>query len=172
MSMKSLFVALQDRLDDQVAALRFIDWDLGQLEMEPLPPLSYPAALISFGESPFQDLSQGVQQAVVLINVRLVFRTFERTSNIAADDYRAVGLAHLDTVDAVKWALHNFEGTNFTKLSHRFFLNEPRADLRVYTLSFETVLTDMPPTSQWDTWPDAGGAGDGPDFCFDVEADD
>jgi hypothetical protein len=167
--MKVIFEAIQNKLDTDVTALQFIDFDLGQLEQEPLPPLDYPACLISFGESPFIDFGQLSQQATMLINIRLAFRVFERTHNIAQAQYRAIGLSHLDTIEAVKWALHGLSGTDFTELSHRGFSTEPRADLRVYSLTFETLLTVTPPTQPYVPWADAGGAGAGPDFCVQDE---
>lgn len=169
--MKALFTAIQNRLISEVTELKMIDFDLGQTDMEPLPPLDYPAALISFGESPFTDLGGRTQQAQAMIIVRLVFRVFERTSSVAASQYRAVGLAHLDVVDKIKWALHGFAGDDFTPISHRSFATEPRADLRVYTQIFETLLTDSPPADQvkYISWGDAGGSGAGPDLCAQDE---
>jgi hypothetical protein len=167
--MKAVFVAIQDKLIADVPALKMIDFDLGQLEQEPLPPLDYPAALISFGESPFADLGGLIQQATVSINIRLAFRVYERTHNIAQSAYRSIGLSHLDTIEAVKWALHGLSGDDFASISHRMFFTEPRADLRVYSLSFETILTVLPPDPQYVPWGDGGGDGDGPDICIQDE---
>ena len=170
--MKALFIAIQNKLIADVPELKFIDFDLGQLEQQPLPSLSYPALLISFGDSPFSDLARLNQQAEVMINVRIAFREFERTHNIAQDQYRAIGLAHLDIVEKVKWALHGLSGDDFTSFSHRSFSTEPRADLRVYALSFETLLCVMPPATPttpvpWTSIPEA--IGDGPELCVQDE---
>jgi len=167
--MKVIFQAIQDKLIADVTELQFIDFDLGQLEQEPLPPVDYPACLISFGESPFVDLSQLSQQSTMIINIRLAFRVFERTHNIAQSQYRDIGLAHLDIIEKVKWALHGMSGTDFDSLSHRGFATEPRADLRVYSLTFETLLMVSPPTQQYVPWADAEGEGAGPDLCLKDE---
>lgn len=167
--MKVLFEAIQNKLIADVTELRMIDFDLGQLEQQPLPPLDYPACLIAFGESPFVDLGRLRQQAEVIINIRLAFRVFERTHNIAASQYRAIGLAHLDVVDKVKWALHGLSGDDFDAMSHTGFNTEPRADLRVYGLTFKTLLTVTPPNDQYVSWDNAGGAGDGPELCLQDE---
>jgi hypothetical protein len=165
--MKVVFSAIQDRLIAQVPTLQFIDFDLGQLEQDPLPPLDYPAALISFGESPFENLSKLAQQVTLSISIRLAFRVFERTHNIAQNQYRSIGLAHLDIINSVKWALHGFGTADFSRLDHKLFATEPRADLRVYFLSFETLLTVRPPNPQFIPWVDAGGANDGPEICLE-----
>ncbi|RME95495.1 MAG: hypothetical protein D6772_13160 [Bacteroidetes bacterium] len=168
--MRVLFEAVQNRLIQEVTELKLIDFDLGQTEQEPLPSLDYPAALISFLESPFEELGQLAQEANITFQIRLVFRVFERTHSIAQDQFRAVGLTHLDLIEAVKWALHGYTGSDFTGISHRSFSTEPRADLRIYALTFTTQLTVNPPSPTYVDWTTAGGAGTGPEAC--VEDDD
>jgi hypothetical protein len=166
---KALFTGIQDRLIAQVTELKLIDFDLGQLEQEELPPLDYPAALIGFTDSEVTELGGRSQQAETTVQVRLVFRVFERTSSIVAGQYRAVGLAHLDLVEKVKWALHGLAGTDFSALSHRNFRTEPRADLRVYSLDFSARVCLDPPSDQvqYVPWGSAGGSGAGPEFCVE-----
>jgi hypothetical protein len=168
--MKELFEALQERLMD-IEDLRMIDFDLGQLEAEPLPPLDYPAVLISFSDSQFLDLGGLTQNALVTITLRVAFRVFERTHSIAKDEWRAEGLKHLEVLDKIKWALHGFAGDCFAPLSHRGFATEPRADLRVYSLNFETLLSVAPPERKYIPWSQAEGAeGVGPEFCVDDDS--
>lgn len=171
--MKELFIAIQEHLIAAVPELKMIDFDLGQLEVEPLPSLSYPAALISFVDSDFLDLGAGKQQADVNINISFIFRTFERTHSIAKTQYRAVGLKHLDIVDKAKWALHGLTGDNFNPISHRSFATTSRADLRVYLLSFTTLLTVEPPNNhtlnKFIKWTEGGGTPPGPDLCLTDE---
>lgn len=45
----TLLTALQARIQDKVTAIRYIDQDLGQLQDEMRPAISFPAALIDFG---------------------------------------------------------------------------------------------------------------------------
>lgn len=169
---KALFTGIQNRLIAQVPELKLVDFDLGQLEQEELPPLDYPAALIGFTDSIIAELGGRSQQGEATIVVRLVFRVFERTSSVVAGQFRTVGLQHLDIVDKVKWALHGFSGTEFAPLSHRNFRTEPRADLRIYDLEFYTLVDLVPPAdqTQYVPWNDAGGSGAGPDLC--IEEDD
>ncbi|MEL6359125.1 MAG: hypothetical protein AAFQ01_04220 [Bacteroidota bacterium] len=171
--MKEIFVAIQNKIINQVPQFKFVDLDLGQVDQEPLPPLNYPAALVAFTDSLFTDLSELQQQAEVVIIVRLAFREYERTHSVAAEEYREVGLAHLDLIDSIKWALHGLSGPSFTQLSHTGFSTEPRADLRVYQLSFSTLYTAEPPTDANQTnyvpWSEAGGQGVGPDLCIQDE---
>jgi hypothetical protein len=169
--MKAVFVAAQERLIAQVPALKMIDFDLGQTDQASLPPLDFPACLMSFGESPFNDLQGRTQEATITLMVRLVFRVFERTSSVVQSQYRAIGLQHMDIIEQVKWALHGFHNDDFSAISHRGFSTEPspsfHPELRIYNLTFELRLCVAPPVPQFVSWSDAGGQGTGPDLCIE-----
>lgn len=160
--MKELFLAISDKLQEDVEALRWIDFDLGQLEQEELPPVSFPCALIGLEEAIFEDLSQNGQQAVMVINIRLAFKVFERTHSKTQEDFRLIGLAHLDTLDAVNAALAGLSAGGAGGLKRTSIVQEKRADLRVYTLSYSTLYTDIPesPYVPPETLPG---------FCIDAE---
>lgn len=142
--MKELFIAISDKLQTDVADLRWIDFDLGQLEQENLPPVSFPCALIGLEEAIFEDLSQNGQQAEMIINIRVAFKVFERTHNKVPENFRLVGLAHLDTIDAINTALSGLAAGGASGLKRTSVIQEKRADLRVYTLSYSTLYTDIP----------------------------
>lgn len=168
--MKELFQVIQNKLISDVPELAMIDFDLGQLEQEPLPPLSYPALLISFNDALSEDIGGRSQETNVTISMQIAFRVFERTHSIAQSEWRAVGLGHLDIVDKVRWCLHGFEGDCFRPLSKRGFFTVPRADLRVYILTFETLITETPPNPQYVSWTQSGGQGIAPDLCLTDDA--
>lgn len=48
--MKELYNAIVKTLTDQVPAIRWTDFDLGQYEAQPLPAVSWPAALVGFNK--------------------------------------------------------------------------------------------------------------------------
>ncbi len=133
----------------EVPALRWVDFDLGQLEQE-APPVSYPCLLVGLGQSPvFQQLGS-VEQVQLSITVRVAFRLFERTHSVNSDTYRDQALLHLDTLADIHARLNGLGGTNFTTIVRvGYWSNEKRADIRVYSATYETLLTD-----------DGGGSGD------------
>ena len=142
--MKQLFKDISAAIG-AVAGIRWVDFDLGQLEQEERPPVSFPCALVGFDSATFTDLGASAQQGNLTISIRLAFNVFERTHSKAATAYRDVGLAHLDTLQSVHNALQGLSGEGFNSLTRTSFVNEKRMDLRVYQLTYATV-TDEPNT--------------------------
>lgn len=141
--MKELFEHIVTRIKT-VAAVNWVDFDLGQLEQQE-PPVAFPCALVSFTNAQYELLAGLDQQAPVTIRVRCAFRVFERTHSQRQQSFRDVGLAHLDTLQAIHLALHGSEADGFSMLIRINFTTEPRADLRVYELTYRTLLYDCHP---------------------------
>jgi hypothetical protein len=169
--MKALYNAILDKLVSDVPELKMIDFDLGQLVQEVLPPLNYPAALVRIDVNDLEDLGGRKQQGPASITITFIFRTFERTHSIAPEVHRAKGLEHLDILEKAKWALHGLAGDDFTQLSHRASTSADRVELRAYPMIFDTTLTLTPPPAQqqYIPWGEAGGAAPGPSLCIEDE---
>lgn len=169
--MKDLFLHVSQKIEAIAGApVRMVDFDLGQLEQEPLPSLSYPAVLISFNAPDWTQLGAGAQQAEVQITLRIAFRTFERTHSKAQSSYRNEGLSHLDTLAAIHKALNGSSGDHIGALSRISMATEARADLRVYKMTYVTEYVDCP-TPPFVPWDDIEGL-EGVDLCLDVEVND
>lgn len=166
--MKDLFLHVSQQIEAITGApVRMVDFDLGQLEQEPMPSLSYPAVLISFNAPAYLQLGAGAQQAEVLITLRVAFRVFERTHSKAQSSYRDEGLAHLDTLAAIHAALNGSSADNIGALTRISMATEARADLRVYKMTYVSEYVDCP-ASPYVPWDDIEGLG-GVDLCLDVE---
>ena len=159
-----------------LTGIRYVDFDLGQLEQE-TPPVSFPCILVGLGGSPVVANGQGVDQVALNITVRVAFRLYERTSSINADTYRNQALAHLDKLRDVNAALNGLSGTNFSALTlTQYWSNEKRADIRVYQASYgsllESTTTDSggdpsTTTPNYQPWSNLMPAS--PDLCLDNE---
>lgn len=139
--MKEIYTAIRDAITANVTAIRWVDFDLGQLEQE-IPPVSWPCALVQFQDGLFVNLAVGSQQATLNIKIRIAHKVFERTHSKTNASYQAAGLAHLDVINDLHDALEGLEGTTFTALNRQGFATEPRADLRVYSLIYQTVYRE------------------------------
>jgi hypothetical protein len=94
-------VLLQERLAELVPEIRYINWDLGQLEMED-PPVSWPCLLVDISDTQYADLSNGIQEAnPCTIVLRLGFAPFSSTSNLRSEAIRAKGNYNYELEDKI-----------------------------------------------------------------------
>lgn len=158
--MKEIFKAFQARIAAQVPAIKYTDFDLGQLEVEN-PPVSFPCSLLSFSGSTSVQVSADNDAETLVVEIVIAFRLRERTSSVATDTYRDQAIDHIDTVTAVRQALSGLDGASFTPLTYRGFVLERRADLRVYRQRYESTFFEQPAADDFIPWPNDTG----PDFC-------
>jgi hypothetical protein len=146
---KDLFQHISDRIEtvqtEGQPTIRWIDFDLGQLD-EAEPPLSYPCALIGFGDAQDfvtnQDFSQDGQ---LRITIKCGFKLRERTHSKTTPQYRTEALEHLETLQRVHDALQGTHGTSFGRLLRTGIRNERKANIRVYEMDYAVqVYADAP----------------------------
>jgi hypothetical protein len=142
--------------------LRMADLDLGQLENSEAPALSFPAALVGVLSGQYALIGQQVQDVELTLSLRLAFRTFSRTHTLATTEVRDQGLAHLDTLEAVDDVLALLEGESFKNLQLRQVATEPRADLRVYRMTYLVHYRRQRPSPSGPYSAPASA----PDFCL------
>ena len=76
----NIFLAIQQRIAATVPAITYIDQDLGQLNSNGRPPVSWPCALIDFENFRFENLGENVQTAEGLVVLRLGFAPHSNSS--------------------------------------------------------------------------------------------
>jgi len=141
--MKELFLAISAAIE-AVEGIRWVDFDLGQYEDQERQGVAHPAALIRFDSGTYFDLASEEQQGEMTITVRIAFDSYLRTHSKTDSDKRAKALEHLDMVELVHRALQGLAGENFGTLSRTAFATEQRADLRIYALTYVSLVTDDP----------------------------
>lgn len=161
--MKNVFLSISDKITTEVAAVRWVDFDLGQLDQQEIPAVSFPACLISFDNAAFVNLGANGQMAPMTIKLRVAFKLYERTHSKAATQYRSEALEHLDILDAIHSAINNLSGDDFNSLTRMNIRNEKRADLRVYEMTYECMYYDVPDSSYIPV--DVASPGLDVDFC-------
>lgn len=157
--MKALFKAVRDTIATKVTVIKWVDYDLGQLDADP-PPVSWPCALFSFTSGDYTNVSPTNTEGVVQIEVAIGFRLRERTHSKADPTFSDQALEHIDAVEEVRIALTGLSGTSFATLQYRGFQKDKRSDYRVWRLRFECTDFPTPPESPYQPWQGAG-----PDFC-------
>jgi len=150
--MKVIFKTIQDTITSKVAAVRWVDFDLGQLDAEK-PPVSFPCALVGFSSGEYAVIGQDSNVGLVTVEVALAFQLRERTHSKASATFKDEALEHLDTVEAVRTALSGLEGSTFKALDYLGFSNDRRADLRVWRLRFSCAHYPAAPDSPFQPLP-------------------
>jgi hypothetical protein len=172
--MKAIYESVLTQIKDEVPAIRWTDFDLGQLDTE-VPPVAFPCALVDISGAQVQQLGDAALAEQVAIEVTLAFRLRERTHSLAEDTFRDEALQHLDTVEALRAALTGLTAPAFAPIAYEGFSRDRRADLRVYRIRF--ACTRYPDDSgsagggdaflPWDEV--TGTVGAGPGFCVHLD---
>lgn len=142
---KQAFTNISDHLEATVSALRWIDWDYGQLEAEK-PGVAYPCCLIDIVYPSCDDIAELEQINDVDIVLRLAFDPRGATNSAAPTANRAAALAVFDTIaDVHKQLQGNTFNWTLSPLSRYSAIREKRRDGKpVYRLTYKTTLHDKP----------------------------
>lgn len=139
-----LFLALQERIAQQVPDIKHIAQDMGQLSAKSRPPVSWPCLLIDFDDFHYDNLAENVQIAKGTVKLRLGFSPHSATGKDMPADYREAALAYYD----IEWDVHKAlqgwspDGEEYGHLMRATAATQRRQDgYRVreisYTISFD-----------------------------------
>ncbi len=146
--MKNIYTALEKRLSE-IPALRWIDFDTGQIEAATLrPAVDFPAVLIDLGFQQCEKHGLGVEQFCrVNIDIKLVYWTEAHSFNGINETMKQDALGMFDLIDQIQDKLHEWQGTS------EFVFNSPlyrqsvvpvqsAAGLKVYHINYQTTHID------------------------------
>lgn len=77
---KELFIAVMDRLKEQVPALRWIDAETGQLNVSPRPPVAFPCCLVDMRYVRCRSLTAGAQRIDAQVSLHVAFQACGSTA--------------------------------------------------------------------------------------------
>ena len=142
--MKQIYNSILARLKEKVPAIKWIDWDTGQLEANTeRPAVRFPCALITISIPQAKDITETIQDCTTHVVVRLAFDPMERTSSEAPPEAREQALQPYDVIADTYAALQGFETPHFHALSRTSQAKENnRLGLFVYRISFKTDFED------------------------------
>ena len=172
---KDLFQHISDQIEtvkdtNNQPLIRWVDFDLGQLDEEN-PPVSFPCALLTFGDvGDFLTYTDGAQQGTMTVTVRIGFKLRERTHSKVSPLYRGEALEMLNTVEAVHDALQGTDGENFGQIERSALRNERKTEIRVFELDYQVIIHTPSPTwkingGPYIPWKDLAGQPPLPAFC-------
>lgn len=144
--MKTIYTAILAQLKAEVPALKWIDFDTGQLDQSVRAGVAFPCVLLTIDIPDSKDVdSRGLSQdCLCRITAQIAFNnTPDRTNAGAPDEARMNGLAVYDTISDVYAALQGFETEHFNALSRRSQGKVPRSDgMFLYRIVFECDFID------------------------------
>jgi hypothetical protein len=142
---KEIYIALCDRLTLLVPALKWIDFDYGQIDSQAeRPPVAFPACLIDVAYQTCSDQAGTDQLVKANITLRLAFDRTGETYH--KSPVRSAALAVLNVLATVHAAMQGWNSAGaFAPLSRVSAQRERRRDglqvFRVtYTTDFEEVI--------------------------------
>jgi|SRR5690625_1562201 len=151
---KTLFLALQERILQQVPEIRYIDQDLGQLNEE-RPPLSYPAILIDFSNFNYENLAEHKQTAEGIVVLKLIFDIYSNSNNLSPESVKDKALSFYDTEWKIYKVLQAWKPED-TTWSYGYMLRTSVVTeghyigLRVRNLQFSITFEDNKAQLQYD----------------------
>lgn len=142
-----LFEDICGRLQEEVPQLRLVDHDWGQDQTDVRPALAYPAALIDFPDTSFEEMGDGDQTAEATVTVRIFFDSFAQSSALAPKQSREIALRCYEVEHAVVSALHGWmpDDGYCQPLIRTSARSENRNDigLRIRTVTFTTAFEEL-----------------------------
>ena len=143
----NIFLAIQQHIQSTVAAISYIDQDLGQLKNNVRPPVSWPCVLVDFEDFAFENMGENVQIAKGTLVLRLGFAPYSNSSQVTPAPYLQQAIGYYD----LEWSLHLAmqgwsPGDDFGSLIRTSATTQKRTDnyrireLR-YSISFEDYST-------------------------------
>ncbi len=98
----NIFLALQQYIQTNLPAIKYIDQDLGQLKSGSRPPVAWPCLLIDFEDFNFENLSENVQTAKGVIMFRLGFAPYSSSAQTTPTPFLQQAISYYD----IEWELH------------------------------------------------------------------
>ena len=145
----NIFLSIQQHINDNVAAIKYIDQDLGQLKAKVRIPVSWPCVLIDFENFRFRNLAENVQTAKGIIVLRLGFAPYSSSAAGTPSAYLEQALSYYD----IEWNLHKAmqgwsPGDDFGSLIRISAITQDRTDnYRVRELRYKIAFEDY--STKW-----------------------
>lgn len=141
--MKTIYTAIMARLKEKVPALRWIDFDTGQLETSERPPVAFPCALLTISVNNARNITDHIQDCSGQLRVRLAFDHQMKTDSVTPSAHLESALEPYDVIADVYAALQGFHTENFDALTRtRQEKENGRHGLFVYFIEFAVNFED------------------------------
>ena len=141
----NLFLAIQERIQDEVPEIQYIDQNMGQYMNEEFrKQMLFPCLLIDFPMTDFSALQGNSQMGDATIVVTLFHDIWNNTNNLTPSDVREAGLTYLEIDQKVFVALQGWSPDFCEPLirTHNKSHNSNDVGLMVRETQFRTTFED------------------------------
>lgn len=136
-----LYERILEKLDE-ITEIKYSDLDFGQLMVE-VPPISYPAILVSIDYPDTKNISRLLQEVRAVVKLTIVTKSLTETNNIAPKEIRSKGLEFLRLRQKVYKKFQGLGNDEFYPMERKAMRNETlRQGLKTTVIQFETSFHD------------------------------
>lgn len=141
--MKTIYTAVMAQLKKEVPAIRWIDWDKGQLKSKGRPSVAFPCALLGIHIAGASDITPTIQHCNAIVRIRLGFDQPMKTDSSTPPEHLSKALESYDVIADVYKALQGFSTSHFDPLSRVKQMEEANSHgLFTYIIDFRTEFED------------------------------
>lgn len=150
--MEQLLKDIQNRLTQQVTALKYVDEDWGQLDYySQHPPVKFPCALIDVVQANWSNEGKKIQTGLVQVKIILSDMRLSNSSGAAPQNQKDKAFGIRITEREIFKALHGWSGgNNYSKLIRMSSAKVKKDGMQQYETIFTTQYTDASAMPQKD----------------------
>lgn len=158
---KTIIIALMERIRTQVPEIRWIDLDMGQLQVSERPPIAYPACLLDMEYSSCEQLSREHQQVTVSIRLSIVADGIGTTHTGTPTYIREKALSVMNVLQRLHTALQWWDNDRmWMPITRSSVRPERRNDgLKVYNAVYQLRYIDQQDSQESTTTTSSATAG-------------
>lgn len=136
------------KLSDEVAELRHVDLDLGQLDFDTdRPPLDFPACLVDIVQVIYQQQQAGIGQwGTFQLRLKCAFDVNQDTEGRAPEDQRQAGLNYFDILNAIFLKMQYWKADGLLEVQEfrriRMAVEKREDNLRIVNVDYQGTFVD------------------------------
>ena len=115
--LEGIYSGIVDTLNERIGTLALIDLDLGQMDKDsPEEHLKFPAVLLKFGDIIWKDLNEVIQEGVVNVNVKVIYKFKNETDIYSPLAVRGEAITFLELLADIHDAIKDVRSEFFSRL--------------------------------------------------------
>jgi hypothetical protein len=142
MNLETLFLLIQDKLK-VLPDIKWVDMNVGQLDVETRPAVAFPCALISIDLPKCEELGQQIQKCQCQIGIRLGFNYAGATNSKTPIAVKAAALDYYRMIREVYRALQGHTEPGLSRIRRVSQVEMAREDqIKIVDMTFYTEFHD------------------------------